>query len=188
MEKLLVLLHKELKPYIVHYHIDDATIRTNIINDPKYKSFWEGKITSNMLNDIIWHCPYYGIRKLLHTYKIRYNVIIDNYKILTAICADSDINIMLQYKYTEKMQLIIALLNTDYIDNLNHMNIKLLTYLLTECDYTKDQWLHYVGKIRRFISNKKHKTARFITKYIEDLLLYNCSLRNTWILSCITYN
>ena len=60
------------------------------------------------------------------------------------------------------MNLIRALLNTSYEDNLDHMSIKLLTYLLDNCDYTINQWITYIGKLRWLIRYIKYSNGRFI--------------------------
>ena len=71
---------------------------STIINDVKYKLLWEDdKILPPIIINIICYFPLCAIRKLLYTYKIRYNVITANYRILILIMISiycCDINTM----------------------------------------------------------------------------------------------
>ena len=69
----------------------------------------------------------------------------------------------------------------DFFNLIYNVRIELLHNILQYCDYTIEEWREY------YISAKPynyHTNLIIINAYIKNLIIYDQSLRNAWILSC----
>ena len=97
---------------------------------------------------------------------------------MTTIRNEEDIMILKKYDDVEQVSLCKAILNSD---NLINVKPELVLYILNKIDYTVPQWRTHYAKITIIAPHRK-----LIEDHIIHIILYNNSLRNTWILSCIT--
>ena len=132
-----------------------------------------------MVPEMILYCKYYidyrVLKKIMYKFKINYNVVANNACFLRCLYEESDIAFIDKYSTDEKQVLIKAILNRACI-----INVKFEIYLLEVCDYTIEQW-------KIFGCNRGIPTPSYIIKHINNIIAYDDSLRNTWILSCITF-
>ena len=155
-------------------------IITGIILNDKYASFWEGDIRQYMLNNIVSHIWYKSAMALMDKYKIRPDVIADS--LLSAFIIYKDyIRILAKYQVDEQICIIKSIMHFGY--NLRALNIDLLFYILHTCDYSICEWKAYRSKILN--KCERHENVIIIKRHIVTLILYDGSLRNTWITAVI---
>ena len=120
----------------------------------------------------------YYVKFIMLEFKIHYENIIYNSCLLTCLCTDKDIAIIDKYEYHEKQAIseAILLLRATIISN------KLLRYMICLCNYTVVEWQLLAHKLKT-----NNIISPIISKHIKPIIIYDKSLRNTWILSCITY-
>ena len=181
-------LYNDIRDYIKghnNYTIDD------IILDDKYASFWEADYDIDYnynynYSNIIYNIDVTNIKKLMYKYKLCINFIIEYPKLLLIFCS-----ICVITKYTDDEQLCLSGIILNNIKYMYHIDYTLLDHILPLIDYTISGWLLYKKNfINLYLykdeSKSKFDAIRYVNKYIKNIILYDRSLRNEWILSCIS--
>ena len=171
MNGMLYQICRAIEPY------NDYAILKNIILDIKYEPFWTGKITRIMLNRLM-HIPFKIIQKLMHRYKFRVSVLLDNDILLKHIHRAIDINILTKHNYIEQQYLIKRILKNH---GFYYHDKELLEYIIYNCDYSSTEWQTYKKHLPWYYRNNV-----IINNIINSASMYCKSLRATWIMACIS--
>ena len=180
MEKLAVLLHIEIYPYLANYSHNRDKI-SKIILSEKYSLFWTGDIKPYMIKYLVSKAVAVTWRNLMTKLKIECHVIIDNINLLFILCRRSAKNAILhKYSASEQIQLCTAILNNK---KYTRIDSEIIIHAINILDHDIPQWhLHHVKSVAQY---KKSNVADIIADHIAKLILYQRSMRNTWITVCI---
>ena len=185
IDALFTKLHHELEQCRIYrqYMPQYANMIYDIIIDDKYEPIWNN-LVQYMYYIITTYITEYTkcMRALLHKYVINIDIIINNADIISVIFRTSDIDILKKYAIADQVRISKAILEQF---NFRFMYMKLIKYILHTCDYTVLQWKRYCLRLEDS-EYRLEPNAMIIKDYITKLMRYDESLRNTWIIACIT--
>ena len=184
MNNLSILLAEEISKCL-HYGQSDIAA---IILAKRYEKFWTGNIQPYMLRGIIENIrDYTTLQQLYKKYKLPLNVI-TNSVFLRHICTHNDYIIQNKYTFAEQQIISRAIMNdlTCIIYTIN--DILFFKYIVITCTDDIDQLEDYKNMLKQRYQLTPDAIDVIDERINEllDILLYETSLRNMWIIACIT--
>ena len=180
--ELIIKLVKHLKSrnpskVIMAYDTEDEIILLD-----EYAEVWT-KYTMHMthaIRFILNHLSNSGCKRLLNKYIVHRNYVIEHEPLKCNI-----FNHVILHKYSDSHKSIIIknILNC-YRNNIFYTNYELLTYAFNNVIWLPSDEPYY-DKIKSYASNSINK--QYILQF-HDQLVFNRSLRGTWIIACSNYN
>ena len=177
------ILIEDHNKYICDPAATTTGIRALFIND-KYAPLWTDiNLTPEIIQPITRMLMYDTVRALMHKYKISYAVIRNDKVFLKNIYLyDNTIKILNKYDAVEQRELCRAII----YKRLYKINSALLYHIIPLCNYSIVEWQDYDTIVtKKYYFDKS--CDDIIKNYTDSLILYNNSLRNTWIMVCITF-
>ena len=178
MSALFTTISRELR--------EDAANISEIICNDKYELLWSSDITDDMLTHIAYYMTVDDAQELLEKFVIKFDVLINNLFMIQSIYTGD--KVPTGYNIAEQRMLIdkiLKLCHKGYY--MKYISPNMVNYILDNCGYTMMQWLQY-QKMMFVIERNGMLISSYVDQIIPHDILYDNSLRNTWIMTCLSYN
>ena len=173
IQKLVTYLQTRNVNFIQMFIYENETILSD-----EYADIWTEYNNECDYKYILCYLTDVGCKVLLNKYKVHYNIIIDNVKLLQNIDTNEDIPILNKYEGIYKSIIIKNTLSM-LRENIFYMDHELVTYMFTNAIWTIKDKQYYDG-IRSYRGNNIN--IRYIIEFY-DVLKFRRSLRGTWIMA-----
>ena len=175
MNDLCVRLYQ----YILTNNYNHKQLASIILSD-KYSIIWTSD-EHQMIGKIAYVLHDHLIGEILYKYKMITDVIIKSKDLLLGFIYKNCTILLNKYDIADQQIIIKAVLQNNYV--LNYSDKEALKYMLHICDYTIIEWESYY----KIVSEQKTTIyiKLIIYGHIYQLICYDQSLRNAWILSCM---